>query len=171
MNKRVVFVIAPQDFRDEELFVPAKPLKDEGVEVRVASTKTGLCQGADGGEVESELKIDEIKTDNFDAIFFIGGPGMEDLIDNLKLHSLAKDFYKSKKLVGAICIAPLLLAKAGLLEGISATSWSGVQSKISQLGADVVDKPVVVAGRVITAEGPDAAREFGKQIIKHLKED
>lgn len=171
MGKKLLFVIAPKDFRDEELTIPAKIVERARIEVEVASLKRGICQGSQETKVESTLRVKEASVKDFDGVVFIGGPGMTELVDDSDFKRLARDFFEEKKLVAAICIAPMILANAGILKGVSATVWQGSLPDLQQAGADVVPKPVVVAGRIITANGPAAAKEFGQAIVNFLKEN
>jgi protease I len=94
------------------------------------------------------------------AIIFIGGPGMIDLINNSIFVDLAKEFYNANKIVAGICVGVGVLANAGILKGISSTSWSGITQLLLRKGAIVVAKPVVWSDKIITAEGPQAVQEF-----------
>ncbi|PIP23942.1 MAG: hypothetical protein COX90_02420 [Candidatus Nealsonbacteria bacterium CG_4_10_14_0_2_um_filter_38_17] len=72
-----------------------------------------------------------------------------------------------------ICIAPAILAKAGVLQGKNATVWSSAMDKsavkiLKDNEAVFEDKPVVAHGKIITASGPAAAEEFGQVIVKVL---
>jgi protease I len=165
---RAVFVIAPSDFRDEEYFEPKEILEEGGIETKTASFKKGEIIGVGGGRAIAEIEVSQIKSDEFDAIIFVGGPGMMQLTDNDDLISLAKDFYSKGKIVSAICVAPEILANAGILKGISATAWQGSLQKLLEKGAQVVDKSVCWSGKIITAQGPHAAREFGETLFKAL---
>jgi len=171
MNKRLIFVVAPKDFRDEELTIPLKTVEQVGIKVEIASLRRGICQGAKGTKIESTLAAKEVSPRDFDGVVFIGGSGMAELVDNCDFEKLAQDFYREKRLVAAICIAPMILANAGILQGVSATAWKGSLFDLQQAGADAISKSVVVAGRIITANGPAAAKKFGQRIINFLKEN
>ncbi|MCS7131535.1 MAG: DJ-1/PfpI family protein, partial [Hadesarchaea archaeon] len=83
--------------------------------------------------------------------------------------SIAKDAAKKGKKVGAICIAPIILANAGVLEGKRATVWNGdFVRMLKERGAKYTGKQVEVDGNIITANGPTAAKEFGRTIAKEL---
>jgi len=170
MNKNLVFVIAPKDFRDEELFIPLDIVKKAGIETKIASTILGKCLGSGGRKITSQFMIDNIKADDYDGIVFIGGSGMTQLVDNSDLQNLAKEFFQNQKLVAAICVAPVVLAKAEILKNISATAWQDYLPELQEHGCNVVAKPVVIAGRVITGNGPLAAQAFGQAITKYLQE-
>lgn len=171
MNKKILMVIAFKDFRDEEYFVPKEILEKNGFTIETISSQTGLAIGAEGGEVEISKTAKEIEAEDYEGVIFIGGPGMAKDLDNLDFQKLAQDFYQKNKLVSAICIAPALLAKAKVLEGKEATVWSSALDKsaikiLKENGSVYVDQPVVVDGKIITANGPSAAEEFGQAIVR-----
>lgn len=171
MDKKLLFVIAPKDFRDEEFTEPTDILRQAGVEITVASLKKGICRGVAGTEVESSLTVKEARPDSFDGVVFVGGLGMADLVDDPSLKKLTQGFFQKKKLVAAICVAPVILAKAGILKGVSATSWQGSTQELQNSGADFSPKSVVVAGRIITANGPQVAGDFGRAIVTFIEEN
>lgn len=166
-------VIASEGFRDEEFFVPAEVLENSGFEIVVASDEEGKTKGDDGGEVEVDLTLEEIEPEGYAGIAFIGGPGALEHLDNEKSYAAARKFKEEGKLVAAICIAPVILAKAGLLKDKRATVWrspldkSG-QEQIEKEGAEFVDKKALKDGKVITACGPEGAEEFGRKIVEFL---
>jgi len=173
MNKKILMVVAFKDFRDEEYFVPKEILEKNGFTVETTSSQIGLAVGVEGGEVEITKTAKEIETKDYEGVIFIGGPGMTKELDNLDFQKLAQDFYQENKLVSAICIAPALLAKAKLLENKRATIWSSPLDKsaikiLKENNAIYVDQPVVLDGKIITANGPLAAQEFGQAIVNFL---
>ncbi len=174
MNKKILMVIAFQDFRDEEYFVPKEILEKNGFTVETVSSQIGLAIGVEGGEIEVSKTAKEIETKNYDGVIFVGGPGMTEELDNLDFQKLARDFNQENKLVSAICIAPALLAKAKLLENKRATVWSSPLDKsaikiLRENGSIYADQPVVVDGKIITANGPEAAKDFGEAIVKFFE--
>jgi len=169
-GKKVVMVIAGKDYRDEELLDPEEVLADQGAIVSVASTKRDMVKGMGGHEVQPDLLVSQIKPEEWDAIIFVGGAGASQYWDDSLAHRLAQEFFNQGKVVGAICIAPVTLANAGILIGKKATCWSSEKEKLTEKGADYTDKGVVRDGKIITASGPDVAKEFGEALVKALKE-
>jgi protease I len=167
--KKVVAVIAHQDFRDEEFLEPAEILENKGIEVKVASSKLGPAKGSQGAMIKPDMLVREISVNDFDAIMFVGGAGATEYWDDPAAQKLAQDFYNSGKVVAAICIAPVTLAKAGILSGKRATVWSSEASQLKSAGADYTGKPVEADGKIITAAGPFAAKDFGEQLAKALE--
>lgn len=166
---RVVLVIAPRDFRDEELFVPMEVLSNSGVECTIASKQKGVCVGMLGAEAKASISLSEVGND-FDGVVFIGGLGAEDFFKDALALGLALKFFDMKKLVGAICIAPRILANAGVLKGKRATSSVSEKEILLSKGANFTGKDVEVDGRVVTASGPSSVKRFGEALLKVLKE-
>ncbi len=165
-NKKVAVVISFTEFRDVEYFFPVDILRRTGARIKVISSKTGKARGEEGGEVMVDMDADQADLTKFNAVVFIGGPGMSDNLDNQDFQQLAKKAEELGLIVGAICIAPALLAKAGVLRGKRATVWSSPLDKtaikiLKENGADFQDFDVVVDGKIVTASGPHAAEEFG----------
>lgn len=176
LNKKIALIIAYRNFRDEEYFIPKEIFEKAGLKVITVSEKKGTAIGAGGGDTEVDLTFDELDLDEFDVIVFVGGPGAYKYIEDEKIHQIARSAKNKEKIVAAICIAPAILAKAGVLQGKNATVWSSPLDKnpikiLKENGAIYVDKNVVVDGKIITANGPHAAEEFGKTIVSLLQED
>ena len=169
---KVVYVVAPTGFRDEELFDTKKTLDSKGVEGIIASTRKGALQGQLGGSAEAEKSLNEVTASDFDGVVFIGGPGVEEhkLYENSTVLSLAKEFASAGKLVAAICIAPRILAKAGLLAGKNATMFPDDDSKriLEEGGAEISSQNVVADGKIVTGDGPSAAKAFAEKIASLL---
>lgn len=167
-GKKVVIVIAPRNFRDEEFELPYQELTKAGAHVTVASLTKGECVGAGGTKVQATEVVTSIKPEGYDALVLVGGPGMYALLDKPELVALAKSFGKAGKVVAAICVAPVILANAGLLKGKTATCWPDVLNRLREKGAETSTEPVVVSGKVITAKGPKAAAAFARAIVAAL---
>lgn len=168
-----VIIIAFRDFRDEEYFVPKEVLESAGIEVKTASNQKGVALGADGGEAKADLLVSEINPANFDAIVFTGGPGCLENLDNENSYRVARETVSQNKILASICISPVILAKAGVLNGKKATVWSSPMDRgpvriLKENGAIYQDESVVVDGKIITGNGPGAAKEFGQALVEAL---
>jgi protease I len=172
-GKKVLMIIAFRDFRDQEYFVPRKIFEDSKIEVKTASDKKGTAIGADGGDVNVDFLISEVSVDSFDVIVFVGGPGALEHLDNENSYKLAKETLEKGKVLGAICISPVILAKAGVLSGKKATVWTDFTKSQTRIlkenGAIFEEKDVIVDGKIVTGNGPQAAEKFAKEIINLLK--
>lgn len=167
-GRKALFIIAPRGFRDEELLVPTSMLKARGCRVTVASLTTGTATGMLGARVKPHLALDDAKVADYDLVVFVGGAGAKVYFDHPKAHAVAKAAVAQGKLVGAICIAPSILARAGLLKGKTATAWPSRKSDLVANGAKWSDGPAVTDGRLVTGNGPKAARRFGELLVRAL---
>jgi len=166
--KKAVFVVAKNGFRDEELFHTREELEKAGVGTVVASSSRGECFGKLGGKADAELALGEVDPGEYDAIVFVGGPGSAQYFNDRTALGLAKRFKAAGKTVAAICIAPNILANAGVLKGVRATCFPDpeVKENFKEKGVKYSQEPVVADGKIVTADGPASAREFGKKIAE-----
>lgn len=172
-NKKIAIIVAFKDFRDEEHFVPKGILEGAGAEIKTASTEKGTAIGADGGEVEVDLLVKDLNPGEFEAVVFIGGPGTLKYLDNQDSYKVARETISQGKVLASICISPIILAKAGVLEGKKATVWTSSMDKsaakiLEDNGAIYQETPVVVDGKIITGVGPSAAEDFAMKIVEVL---
>jgi len=167
-GKRVVMVIAHRDFRDEELLKPQALLEKAGARVTVASSSLEPATGALGAKVTPDVLLEDVDASEYEAVVFIGGPGAKEYWDDRTAHRLARRAAERGRVVAAICIAPVTLANAGLLDGRKATVWKSESGRLRAQGADYTGAEVEVQGRLITSNGPEAAEEFGKAIAEAL---
>ena len=165
---KILLIIAPENFRDEELFVTREELEQAGHETLVTSTKKGQIKGVRGGSQEVETLVSDININDFDAVVFVGGGGMRVLFDEADILNIAKEMYDSKKVVAAICIAPVILANAGLLNGKRATSFESEIETMESKGVEFIYSDVVVDGKIVTANGPHSSSSFASEINKLL---
>jgi len=121
-----------------------------------------------GGTFKPEVLLKNVKVDDYNAVVFVGGSGASEYFKNQTALSLAKAAAKKGKLVCAICIAPVTLANAGVLEGKKATVSKGKATAIEAKGAHYTAADVEIDGRFITADGPKSATKFGEAIVRAL---
>jgi len=165
----VIFIIAEKGFRDEELFEPKKVIEGKGFSCEIASKTIGEKEGSMGGKAVASKSLKDIKAENYKAVIFVGGHGARQYFNDSEALSIAKKAYEKGKIVGAICIAPVILANSGILKGKKATVFSGNESVLESKGAVLESKNVVRDGNIITACGPKAAKEFGDEIANLIK--
>lgn len=164
---KVLMIIAQVDFQPVEYNDTKNVLESEGNQVVTASLAKETAVGKDGSEVMPDVAVDDVSSEEYDAVVVIGGPGAPVLGKYDSVIALLKSFKDEGKVVAAICIAPTILALAGVLDGKKATVWNKdeMQEKIlHKYGAEFLDEPVVVDGNVVTGNGPDAAKDFGKAV-------
>lgn len=172
-GKKAVMIVAFRNFRDAEYFVPKEILEKAGVEVKTASNKVGVAIGAEGGDAVVDFLVKDINSADFDAVIFVGGPGCLEGLDNDDSYRVAKDVAANNKVLAAICVSPVILAKAGVLQGKKATVWSSMTDKgaieiLEEQGVIYIPRTVVVDNKIITGNGPAAANEFSERVIELL---
>jgi protease I len=170
-SKKILMVIAEKDFMDEEYFVPREFFEKSDYEVVVMSSKKGLVTGVFGGEVFAEVDPEDFDPKNFKAVVFVGGAGAVEYLDNQDFYEVVQKTEKEGVVLGAICISPVILAGAGVLKNKKATVWSSNMDKrgvarLKERGVLYKDERVVVDGKIITANGPEAATEFAEKVIE-----
>ncbi|MFT4343607.1 MAG: DJ-1/PfpI family protein [Candidatus Woesearchaeota archaeon] len=170
-TKKVLSIIAQRGFQDHEYSESKKALEDAGITVITAAPETKPAIGKFETEIIPDKALHEINYENYDAIITIGGPGALSLGDHLEYFKIITQANNAGKVIGAICIAPVLLGKAGLLKLRRATVWNadGMQSAIIERdGAQYTGETVTTDGNIITADGPASAKIFGEAIAKAL---
>jgi protease I len=169
--RKVLFVIAPERFRDEELLEPKRILEQHGATVTVASTRSGTAVGMLGAKVTVDCTVQQADAASFDALALAGGAGCPvHLWDSEPLRALAKSLHAAGKPVGAICLSPPVLARAGILTGKRATTFPADRAilELKRGGATYVEEAVVLDGTIVTARGPEAAAAFGETLARLL---
>lgn len=170
-GKRVVMIIAEKDFRDEELLEPESLLDDQGAIVTLASTTMDSVKGMRGTYVHPDMLVSEIIPEDWDAVVFVGGVGASQYWEDSTAHAIARGALSAGKVVGAICIAPVTLANAGILQGKKSTCWQSEIDKLKAKGAEYTGAGVERDGKIITASGPEAAIPFGLKLSEALQEE
>lgn len=169
LNYRAVIIIAFQGFQDFEYQTTKEVLESLGIRTTTISSKLGEAIGKFGQVVNIEKTFSDIEVERFGAVVFIGGPGAADYIEDDSAHQLARQAIEKDKILGAICLAPAILARAGVLENKKATVWSSPLDKetvdiLKEGHAEYINQPIVVDGLIVTANGPIVAEEFGQKV-------
>ena len=168
-RRRVLLVIAPERFRDEELAEPRRAFESAGHLVTVTSTRPGQAMGMLGARVAVERSIALLDAAEFDALMIAGGAGAtEHLWSHEPLRALVRAMHAAAKPIGAICLAPPVLARAGVLAGKRATTFPDPRAiiELKRGGATCVDALVVLDGTIVTGNGPEAAAAFGAALVQ-----
>jgi protease I len=168
-NSRVL-IVATDGFEEWELFGPREILQDRDAEVVLASLKRDPIQATvhddPGKTIRPDLTIEEVNPDDFDGLILPGGVRNP---DTLRTHpnviELIRTFDRQGKPIGAICHGPWLLVEADLLRGRTATSWPSIRTDLRNAGADIVDRPAVTDGNIVTSRNPDDVEAFTGALI------
>jgi len=168
IKQKAVMIIASSDFRDEELLLTKGSLETNRIEVVIASSSRAPSRGMLGTVIRPDMLIEDINVADYDAVIFVGGQGAKEFWNNQVAHNIAIEAQKQEKFIGAIWLAPVTLARAGLLKNKKATVFSSASRKITDEGAKYTAKSLEIDGNIITAEGPEASREFGDALAVAL---
>lgn len=176
LASRRILIVATNGFEQSELEVPLERLQDAGADIDIASIDLGDITGWDEDDwcddIEVDLKISDVKIEDYDALVLPGGQINPDLLRvEEDAVSLIRDFAATGKPVAAICHAPWLLIEAGLAKGRRLTSYKSIRTDVANAGAEVVDEAVVVDGNIITSRYPDDLEPFCDAIVQMLVDD
>lgn len=169
MTNKIAMIIASDKFRDEEYADPKTVFEANGFTVTTASSTTDPCTGMLGAVVTPDTLYTSIDPTDYDAVIFVGGGGSREYFDDPKAHDIAKRTVELNRVLGAICIAPSILANAGLLYGKEAAVYSSERVNLETKGAQVMPSPVARDGNIVTGEGPAAAVKFGNTVLEAIR--
>ena len=176
---RVLVVIASRDFWYSDAAVVWSELRDGGIRVVTASTapKAEPTPSQPGSEVTLDMLLSDVKAEDFDGIIFCGGRGISEYLGDSpgakKARDLIHQMLAADRFVGAVSHAPAVLAEAGVLEGKQATCIKYEGGRYIEIlkkgGAEWIDKPVVISGRIICGRGTSDAKTFTLTFLQSLK--
>lgn len=160
-----IMVLLAEGFEEVEFVTIVDILRRAGLEVTVVGLKAGPIDGSHGVKVMPDASVDSINGDQFDGVVLPGGyPGFVNLGDDERVLKLVREMSLSGKYLTAICGAPSVLSKAGVIEGKKVTIHPGVKDQL--VTGSYVDQRVVVDGRVVTSQGPGTAMEFSLKLVE-----
>jgi len=170
MSKKIIMVIAQDRYRDEELLEPKEVFEDNGYEVEVVSPEGGLCKGMLDAIIGT-ISLEEVEIDkHVKAFVVVGGANSPSLMNYPKLGELLKTVWSKEIILGAICLAPMIVASFGIIDNLHATVYKTEESlkmfedhKITYFKEDVL-----VDENLVTANGPHAAKMFAEEILDML---
>ncbi|MCX7732859.1 MAG: DJ-1/PfpI family protein [candidate division WOR-3 bacterium] len=165
-ESETVAIFVPSNlFRDDELNTTIRLLEKYEIPLLLISTETTAAQGIDGLIIKPQRLISEIKPDKFSALVLINGSGIAPYWNDSTIWQQCREFANTGRIIVAIELAPLILAKAGLLKGRQATVYPDFYSIgiLKQNGARHYFADIVQDKNIITAS---KAEYTGKAIRK-----
>ncbi len=133
----------------------------------VSITEDRMVTSSHGVTFQTDACIDEVDFSSYDGVVLPGGlPGTNHLGDCPKVVETIKAFHQQGKLVGAICAAPSVLGKNGLLEGKNGTSYPGYEDEMP--GCTYLQQSVVRDGNIITSRGMGTSIDFALEIVSYF---
>lgn len=144
-------------------------LRRADIEVITASLSEELVKCSRNTKILADTTLDEVLNDSFDLIVLPGGlPGADNLNVDPRIHQIIDRLDTENKWVAAICAAPKVLLKNGILEGKKVTAYPGSLSDLDTSGIQLNNKPVQIDSNVITSKGPGTAIIFALTLIETL---
>lgn len=162
----MVYMLLVDGFEEIEALTPVDILRRCGIEIKTAGVFSKRVTGAHNISVEADILIGDINEDDMDALILPGGPGHVHIEESESAMKLIEFAAKNDKYIAAICAAPSILGKLGLLKGRSAVCFPCYEKHLH--GAYIADCKTVIDGKFITAKGAGAASEFGFAIAACL---
>jgi protein deglycase len=145
-------------------------LRRAEIDVVTAGLDEDPVQAAHGVTITPDTTLDDALGQDFDMVVLPGGlPGADNLNEDARIHGVCQKMVESGKFAAAICAAPIVLAKAGLLSGKKATSYPGFLDKMDLPDVTYTGSAVECDGQVLTSRGPGTAMDFALAIIEQLQ--
>ena len=165
----MIYVFLANGFEEIEALAPVDFLLRAGVDVKTVGVSGKFCRGAHGINVEADILLEDVVlNDNVRGIILPGGmPGAENLNNSADVQKAIDYCAENNKIIGAICAAPFILGRKGLLKGKNATCFPGFEDELE--GANLVENGVIIDGNIVTAKGAGVAWEFGAAICSIIK--
>lgn len=164
----MVYILLGSGFEELEALAPCDLLRRAGLEVALAGLNGMEIVGSHGIAVRADLLLDEIRMDDLDMLILPGGlQGVESILHCGAALELTKRAWSEGKFVCAICAAPTILAKLGILQDAPATCYPGKEREMGE--AKLLSQPVVRSGNLITGRAAGSAVDFALTLIEALK--
>lgn len=148
-----------------EIVTIADVLRRAGITVDIIGLNAGIVTGSQGVKIYADKRFVDVDQKLYDAIVLPGGPGINNMSGNRTFITYLERYAKEGKLIGAICAAPLVLAKMNVLKDKRATCYPGYEKELGMPR----DLPVVVDGNIVTSKGPGTAMQFSLKLVEMLE--
>ncbi len=160
----MILILLCDGFEEIEALTPLDLMRRAGLDVKTVGVNSKIAVGSHNIPVVCDLSPSEVRLDEVSAVILPGGmPGASNL-DESEFTDLVLDAVKKNGgRIAAICAAPFILGKRGLLRGKSATCYPGFEQYLE--GANVTGAPVVTDGNITTARGMGVALDFAKELV------
>lgn len=164
----MIYQFLADGFEETEAIVPCDYLKRAGVEIQLVGVTGKVVTGSHHIPVTCDITLDQVNLDQMEGILLPGGmPGTNNLYASEGVRNFIMFAVEQKLLIGAICAAPSVLGRMGVLRRHHATCFPGFENFL--LDAVVTQRPVTVDGNLITAKGAGVSLEYAYELTKYLK--
>lgn len=166
LNGANVALLAEDLYEEMELWYPYYRLQEAGATVTIVGTgRSPSFAGKHGITVTPDKKIDDVSSNQFDAVVIPGGYAPDMMRRSQPMVAFVKEMSEAGKPIAAICHAGWMLVSAGILDGRRATSFFSIRDDMGAAGAEYLDEPVVVDGNLITSRKPADLPAFMPPLI------
>jgi len=164
-----VFIFLADGFEELEAIAPIDIFRRAEIEVTVVSiSNEKMVRGAHNIHVLADCLFNETDFSVNDLLYLPGGmPGTRNLGAHEGLKDLLIKQAGEKKKIAAICAAPSILGKLGLLNGMEAICFPGFENQLT--GAKISKEKIVESGIISTAKGAGVATQFAIRLVEELK--
>ena len=164
----MVYMFLANGFEEIEALCPLDLMRRASIDVKTVSvSEDELVTGSHGITVKADITADKLCDSAPEMVILPGGlPGTTNLEASEKVQKALDDAIKTNAYICAICAAPSVLGKRGILKGKEATCYPGFEKHLE--GAKISDKRVVTDGKIITAAGMGVSLDFGLSIVSAL---
>lgn len=169
-GEKVLIILPQRKFQDEEYSVLKNRLNEINIISETVIRKGNKALGMNGSAIRPDCLFADINLNDYRAVALIGGIGAIEHWHDKKIIGLIKKADRGNLLIGAICLAPVTLANAGILQNKKATCYESAASYLRFKGAIYTGNPVEVSENIITAKGPVAAEDFAENLIILLED-
>ncbi|MHC1748867.1 MAG: DJ-1 family glyoxalase III [Cellulosilyticaceae bacterium] len=157
-----------EGYEEVEAIATVDVLRRAKIEVIMVGIDGKIIESSRGIKINMDMEIEQVTYEDVDLLVIPGGmPGVSNLEKNEKVKKSLENFNEEGKLIGAICAAPSLLGKLGILKGKKATCYPGFEMYLKD--AEYCDEKVVVDANIITAKGAGVSLDFAYSIVEIMK--
>ena len=164
----MVYILLAPGFEEAEALVPVDMLRRANIETATVSITGEPVPGSHGVTVLADVTLDDVDLSRADMVVLPGGgPGYKNLGKEPRVEELVRKAAERGLWLAAICAAPTLLGRWGLLEGKDAVCYPGMEEGLT--GAQPrMDRGVVTDGKIITGRAAGSAFDFGLALVEAL---
>ncbi len=161
---RKVIIVLADGFEEVEAISVIDVLRRAEINVTVVGLISTVVEGSHGVKIIADKRITEVDSNNFDMLVLPGGPAYKKLENSKNVIDIIKRFDQKKKFIAAICAAPVVLAKAGIIENRIVTVYPGMEKEVPRPR----EARIIVDRNIITAQGAGSSLEFSLKLVEIL---
>lgn len=156
----MIYLFLAEGFEEAEALVTLDILRRAKINVKTVSVKDREVKGAHNITVTADMTSKEVDLNkDFEGVILPGGmPGTVNLMESKIVNEALEKANREELLIAAICAAPMILGKKGILKNKAAVCYPGFEEEL--IGAKIEKSPIVLEKNIITGKGPGAVFDF-----------